>query len=58
MIKKIGEILNSIRFWQLVGASVIVYLQTGDWKLAVITLLGGSTVIGTVDKFGQSIGKK
>ena len=50
MIAKIKAILGSVRFWQLVGAGIVVWLQTGDWKLGVISVLGGSVAVGTIDK--------
>lgn len=53
MISKIKEILGSVRFWQVVGAGVIVYLETNDWKKGLLTILGASVSIGTIDKFSK-----
>jgi hypothetical protein len=49
MIGKIKELFSSIRFWQIVAASIVIWLQTGDWKIAVISVLTGSVVVGSAD---------
>lgn len=56
MLNKVKELFSSIRFQQLVIAAIIIYLESGDWKAALITLLGGSVAVGTIDKAAKSIG--
>jgi len=58
MIDKIKLLLSSIRFWQLLIASVIVILgQEGvispEIANTIAGLLGASTLIGTVDKLAK-----
>jgi len=50
--------LGSRRFWCLVGISIVGLLSSEgilslDIAQAIITILGGFTVIGTVDKFAK-----
>lgn len=51
MIEKIKAILSSVRFWQIVGAGVIVWLESGDWKKGLLVILTASVGVGTIDKF-------
>lgn len=59
--------LQSVRFWKLVAIGVLEALVAvgaidgalGETIARTIELvLGGSVVIGTVDKFGKSLGGK
>ena len=58
MLEKIGNILSSVRFWQLVLGAVLLILasygvipqQIAD---VIASLLGISVVVGSVDKFSQ-----
>jgi hypothetical protein len=53
MLNKFKEILNSRRFWEVVGIGIIIFLQSGDWKYAVITILTASVGIDTIDRFSK-----
>jgi len=62
MLKKIKEILSSVRFWQVVIASVVYYLGVvgiipSTIADAITAVLGVSVSIGTIDKFGKNIGQ-
>lgn len=62
MSDKIKEIIGSVRFWQVVTASAVVYLsQIGyvDANTAnmIAGILGVSVTIATVDKFGKNLKK-
>ena len=57
-IAKVGNILTSVRFWQVVGIAVVGYLgDTGvvspEVSISIITVLGGSVAIGTIDKLSK-----
>jgi len=58
MYNKIKEILGSPRFWQIVVAGLVIWLETNDWKKGVLTILTGSVGVGTIDRFSEKIGKK
>jgi len=60
MTAKIGAILGSVRFWQLVLiAAIQIALGTGvidgataqAWAQGIQLLLGGSITLGTIDSF-------
>lgn len=56
MFEKYIAILKSSRFWQVVVASIAVYLGnigtiTPEMAELIATILGVSVTIGTVDKF-------
>lgn len=58
MISKIGELLSSIRFWQLTAGLVLVilgYYELVPMELAQIIAgyLGISIAVRTIDKIGQ-----
>ena len=62
MVSKFVSILKSVRFWQVVAASALMYFgQEGaiDPELAKIVaqVLGASVVIGTVDRASEKIGQ-
>ena len=66
MFAKLLAIVGSVRFWLITLAAASVYaglLQANgfDWKTLFDTLASWLAVVagvGTVDKFGVSIGKK
>ena len=66
MFAKLTAIFGSVRFWLLTLAAASVYaglIQANgfDWKQLFDTLatwLAAVTAVGTVDKFGVSIGTK
>lgn len=58
MIDKICEILESPRFWQIVAAGIVIWLQTNNWKLGVISILGGSVTVGSLDSIATKISGK
>lgn len=57
---KAGEVLSSVRFWQIVVVAVVLYLgDTGviseEMAASVALLFGGSVTVGTLDKLGQRL---
>jgi hypothetical protein len=61
MIKKINDLLGSIRFWQTLIAIVLLCLASyeiipNNLANAIAGLLGISVAIGTADKAAKSIG--
>lgn len=65
MIEKIKEILSSVRFWQISGASLSAYLadislngfQVSRLLMALSLWLGIIAGVGTVDKLGNNLKK-
>lgn len=64
MTAKIGAILGSVRFWELViiaglqvalGVGLIDGSQATAWANGVQLLLGGSVTLGTLDSFATKI---
>lgn len=55
MKQKIVDLLGSIRFWQLVGTGIVIWLQTDNWKMGIITILGGSVAVGSADSVAQNL---
>jgi hypothetical protein len=56
MLKKLGELLSSRRFWQLVVATIILVLGSyqiipKDVAEIVAGLFGVSVTVGTIDRF-------
>jgi len=54
--------LSSVRFWAIVGIGIVGALKASEvlseeLSNALITILMGYTVIRTVDRFGDKIGK-
>ena len=58
MIDKLKVILSSPRFWQIVAAGIVIWLQTNNWKFGVISILGGSVVVGSADSVATKINSK
>jgi hypothetical protein len=56
-MQKLKDVLSSKRFWELVAVGAVIYLQTNDWRNALITILIGSVGVETIDKLGKNIGK-
>lgn len=58
MMKNIGAVLGSVRLWMLVCAAAMYVLQGGDMMVALESVFLGAAGIGTLDKFGKSLGGK
>jgi hypothetical protein len=51
LMGKFLDLLGSRRFWLILLGGVMVWLQDGDWKLAVLGVVSAIISFGTIDKF-------
>ncbi len=56
MVDKIVGIFSSVRFWMVAAAAFMYVLQGGDLLTAMEAVFGITAGIGTLDKFGKSLG--
>lgn len=56
-IDRIADVISSDRFWYNIGIGILVGLQQNDWRTGAITALVGILGVGTIDKFGEKVGK-
>ena len=63
MFNKVKEILNSVRFWQVVLGALMMYVESKGWvdqalRDLVITVLGVSVTLGTADSVATRLAGK